>query len=76
MRRLALIPLFALFGCSYVQVGIPGGRVDLGSPRDARVGVWIRQPVDEPLEEEPKREDQAPTAPAPSGPKADATSAP
>lgn len=77
MRRLTLIPLVALFGCGYVQLGIPGGRVDLGSPRDARVGVWIRQPADEPLEEAPEREDKAPApASAPSSPDADAKPAP
>ncbi|ABF91358.1 hypothetical protein MXAN_1634 [Myxococcus xanthus DK 1622] len=60
MRRLAIIPLFALFGCSYVQLGIPGGPVDLGSPRNTRVGVLIRQPANEPLEGAPEREDKAP----------------
>ena len=76
MRRLAIIPLFALFGCSYVQVGIPGGPVDLGSPRNARVGILVRQPANEPLEGEPEREDKAPAAPAPSSPDADTTPAP
>ncbi|NOK00466.1 MULTISPECIES: hypothetical protein [Myxococcus] len=76
MRRLAIIPLFALFGCGYVQLGIPGGPVDLGSPRNARVGVLIRQPANEPLEGAPEREDKAPDAPVPSSSDADTTSAP
>ncbi|QDE81512.1 MULTISPECIES: hypothetical protein [Myxococcus] len=76
MRRLAIIPLFALFGCGYVQLGIPGGAVDLGSPRNARVGVLIRQPANEPLEGEPEREDKAPDAPVPSSSGADTTPAP
>ncbi|MFP2964095.1 hypothetical protein ACLEPN_41890 [Myxococcus sp. 1LA] len=75
MRRLAAISLFALCGCNYVQLAVPG-RVDLGSPRGTPVGVVIRPPESEPLEGEPEDKNEAPPAQAANPPAADASSAP
>lgn len=76
MRRLAAISLFALCGCNYVQLAVPGGPVDLGSPRGTPVGIVIRPPERAPLEGEPEGEDKAPPAPAANPPAADTTTAP
>jgi|GEM_PF-5558354 len=60
MRRLTAVPLLTLLGCGYVQVGVPGGTVDLGRPRDASIGVWVSPPPAGTLEEGPEREHQTP----------------
>ena len=58
MRLLAATLLFTLCGCSYIQVGTPGGPIDLSSPRGTPLGVWVSPPRDAVLEEEPERDAQ------------------
>ncbi|AKQ68435.1 hypothetical protein A176_005347 [Myxococcus hansupus] len=63
MRILAATLLVTLCGCSYIQVGTPGGPIDLSSPRGTTVGVWVSPPRDVTLEETPEGDTPPPESP-------------